>query len=331
MKRISIALSVTTAILIGNVTIAQEETGVPEEIVKELSYLVGSWKVEGKRGDDEFGGTATYKWAPNKEKHKYCLVTNWLVGPDGNIPPGISIMGWNSANRCIVESGFDAQGNFYETHWVVKSRTQWKGEFSNVRDGEKVEGRGVVVKKGPTEFVYEAETTTGETGRTVFTKVTKERETGKQEKPKSIASPLASGQELTEEQKGPWSALEEQVGLDIKQDWKGTEKFMHPKGCFWGDMLPAPVSMKSEPYYEKLREGEDEAVAHHLIPVSVVVVDDVAIINFYLLLLTRTEDDNGNGKQVEKVYRGHNTWKKEKGRWLLLSTYNTMVETKDDD
>ena len=138
---------------------------------------------------------------------------------------------------------------------------------------------------------------------------------------------LACGQELTEAQMGPWSALEEQVGLDIKQDWEGAKKFMHPKGCFWGDNLPAPVSMKSESYYEKLRAGEDEIVAHHLVPVSVVVVDDVAIINFYLHALTKTMD----GKQVEKIYRGHNTWKKENNHWLLLSTYNTTVQTKDND
>ena len=137
----------------------------------------------------------------------------------------------------------------------------------------------------------------------------------------------ACGQELTEEQMGPWSALEQQVGLDIKQDWEGTKKFMHPKACFWGDNLPAPVSVKSESYYAKLRAGEDEIVAHHLVPVSVVVVDDVAIINFYIHLATRTK----NEEQVEKIFRGHNTWKKENGRWLLLSTYNTKVESKDSD
>ena len=95
--------------------------------------------------------------------------------------------------------------------------------------------------------------------------------------------------------------------------------------------MPAPVSVKSDSYYAKLREGEDEIVAHHLIPVSVVVVDDVAIINFYCLVLTRTENDEGDVKQVEKAIRGHNTWKKENDRWLLLSTYNTMVETTNDD
>ena len=142
-----------------------------------------------------------------------------------------------------------------------------------------------------------------------------------------VASPPAFGQELTDEQMGPWSALEEQVGLDLKRDWEGAKKFHHPKGCYWGDISPSPVSMKAFPYYTKFRDGEDEVVAHHLVPVSVVVVDDVAIINFYLHVLTRTQ----KGEQMEKIGRGHNTWKKEKGRWLLLSTYNTMVETGDDD
>ena len=43
------------------------------------------------------------------------------------------------------------------------------------KGGQKVEGKGVVIKKGPAEFVCEAETTEGETGRLAFRKATKER------------------------------------------------------------------------------------------------------------------------------------------------------------
>ena len=135
------------------------------------------------------------------------------------------------------------------------------------------------------------------------------------------------GQELTKEQAGVWAALEEQVGLDVKQDWEGMKKFLHPKGCFWGDTSPAPSSMTSYSYYGKLRAGEDAIIAHYLVPVSVVVVDDVAIINFYGHTLVKTKD----GKTVERIMRGHNTWKKENGRWLLLSTYNTAVKMGGDD
>ncbi|TWU24459.1 hypothetical protein [Novipirellula artificiosorum] len=144
-----------------------------------------------------------------------------------------------------------------------------------------------------------------------------------------LASPLAFGFELTEEQKGPWNALEEQVALDMKKDLKSEMRYLHPKACFWGDRSPAPQSLsaKNISYYEKWLEGQDEIIAHNMIPVSVVVVDDVAIINFYLHILTK--DDTG--EQDEMIIRGHNTWKKEQDRWLLLATYNTKVKTDEDD
>ena len=144
-----------------------------------------------------------------------------------------------------------------------------------------------------------------------------------------VAARLAYGIELTEEQKGPWNTLEEQVALDMKKDLEGEMKYIHPKACLWGDDSPVPtsVSAKSTSYYKKWMEGQDEIVAHNMIPVSVVVVDDVAIINFYLHILTKDNE----GKQKELILRGHNTWKKENDRWLLLATYNTKVKAEEDD
>lgn len=144
-----------------------------------------------------------------------------------------------------------------------------------------------------------------------------------------VATGLAFGLELTEEQKGPWNTLEEQVALDMKKDVEGEMKYIHPKACLWGDQSPVPdsVSAKSTSYYKQWMDGQDEIVAHNMIPVSVVVVDDVAIINFYLHILTRDRA----GKQSEMIIRGHNTWKKENDRWLLLATYNTKAKTEEDD
>ncbi|MHB0960318.1 MAG: hypothetical protein ACYC0X_08525 [Pirellulaceae bacterium] len=144
-----------------------------------------------------------------------------------------------------------------------------------------------------------------------------------------VAVPLANGLELSEEQKGPWNTLEEQVALDMKQDLEGEMKYIHAKACLWGDDLPVPtsVSAKSTSYYKKWMEGQDEIVAHNMIPVSVVVVDDVAIINFYLHILTKDKE----GKQKEMIIRGHNTWKKEQDRWLLLATYNTKLKSEEVD
>ena len=144
-----------------------------------------------------------------------------------------------------------------------------------------------------------------------------------------VASPLAFGWELTEEQKEPWNTLEEQVALDLKKDLKGEMKYLHPKACYWGTDFPAPIRLsdKMYSYWAKWLETQDEVVSHVMIPVSVVVVDDVAIINFYLHI--SAEDDEGEHEEL--IIRGHNTWKKENGRWLLLATYNTKVSGEDDD
>ncbi len=68
-----------------------------------------------------------------------------------------------------------------------------------------------------------------------------------------VTAPFTLGLELTEEQKGPWNTLEEQVALDMKKDLQGEMKYLHPKGCLWGDQLPVPItpSPKTYSYYTK--------------------------------------------------------------------------------
>lgn len=143
-----------------------------------------------------------------------------------------------------------------------------------------------------------------------------------------LCSVSVHAQEMSADQKEVWNTLEKQVALDVEQDFDAMRDYMHPKGCYWGNMLPAPVreSEKTGKYYAQLRAHEDEIVAHLLVPVTVIVVDDVAIVNFYGHAVTKDED----GESEEKVMRGHNTWKKHDGRWKLLATYNTTLEDDDD-
>ncbi len=137
----------------------------------------------------------------------------------------------------------------------------------------------------------------------------------------------ASAQELTKEQLEPWSALKRQVDLHFKQDWKEHDKYIHPKIVVWESAFPAPLRYEEgKQYFEQLAAGEDKVVAHILVPVSVVVAGDTAIINAYIHSITKPD-----GKSVETIYRLHNTWKKEDGRWQLLATYNTLVSPKSDD
>ncbi len=131
-----------------------------------------------------------------------------------------------------------------------------------------------------------------------------------------------NGQELTSEQSEPWSALKKQVGLFFERDWDEHIKYIHPKYVDWGDTMAAsmPLTDEAKKYWEQVQDGTDKVVAFHLVPVAVVVAGDVAIINADLHTLTKPD-----GKSVEVLYRLHNTWKKEDGRWLLLATRNKIV------
>lgn len=147
----------------------------------------------------------------------------------------------------------------------------------------------------------------------------------------TILTTNAGAQELTKEQMEPWSTLKTQVGLYFKRDWREHDKHIHPKIVDWGDSTPSPIHFgddAAKQYWEQLEDGADKVVGHYLVPVTVVVAGDVAIINAYLHMFTKPD-----GKPIEQIYRLHNTWKKEDGRWLLLATYNTVVtspESEDD-
>jgi len=144
----------------------------------------------------------------------------------------------------------------------------------------------------------------------------------------TFCSSCAFGQELSEEQKEPWETLKRQVGLYFERDWEKHDKYIHPKLVDWSDQTPAPIHFNDEAqqYWEKVEDGQDKVVAFHLVPVSVVVVDDVAIINAYLHTLTKPD-----GQSVQSIFRLHNTWKKDDGRWRLLATYNMTVQLGESD
>lgn len=117
---------------------------------------------------------------------------------------------------------------------------------------------------------------------------------------------VASAQNLTKEQLEPWAALKEQVALYFRRDWEDNDKYIHPKLVDWGTHCPSPIRFNTEAnkYWKQFADGEDKVVAHLLIPVSVVVAGDTAIINAYVHSLTKPE-----GKSVETIYKLHNTWK----------------------
>lgn len=177
MKRFGFVIAVLaiSAACLPQTALAAEASGIPDEIVKELGSLVGTWEVEGKVGDKQQTGGFTLRWARTDEKEKICLIGEFSYKTGEEVKSGVTLIGWNAGKKCIEDRGFDANGGNATLYWKVKSPTQWQGEVVMVENGKEVESEAVLIKKGPSEIVMESESETGEVARFVFRKAKRER------------------------------------------------------------------------------------------------------------------------------------------------------------
>jgi hypothetical protein len=174
MKRLTLSLAVMAVAFLGNAVFGQEAAGIPDEVIKELDVLVGTWTVEGKIGDKEQTGEFTCRWERTEDKRKVCLRGRFSYKTGDDTRSGVTLLGWNAAKNCIEDRGFDANGGNARLLWTVKSPTEWQGEVVTVENGKEVTSKAVLIKKGPSEVVMETESDTGEVARFVFRKVEEE-------------------------------------------------------------------------------------------------------------------------------------------------------------
>ena len=141
MKCFTIPVVVAAVAFLGNVILGQEPSGIPENIIKELDSFVGTWRVEGKIGDKEVTGTCTLRWVRTEDDGKICLSGRGTFQIDGKTQHVATLMGWNAANKCIEDRGFDAEGGSGINYWTVTSPGTWQGEIRRVNNGREVESR----------------------------------------------------------------------------------------------------------------------------------------------------------------------------------------------
>jgi hypothetical protein len=175
MRSTAILSLATFVMLLTAPAVAQEASGIPDEIVEQLDGLVGTWKAEGKIGDKKQSGEFTLRWARTEDKKKICLSGRFLFVVDGEETRGVTLIGWNAGKQCIEDRGFDANGGNGILYWKVDSPTLWKGESIDVADGKTKTGKVYLLRKSDSEFVFEAEYENGDVSRSVLRKVKRER------------------------------------------------------------------------------------------------------------------------------------------------------------
>ncbi len=156
MRRLAIPLVVATVAFLGSAAFGQEAAGIPEEIIKELDFCVGTWKFEGKTGDKEQTGRWTGRWAYTKDKKKICLIAESTFVIDGVTVNWVGLGGWNAAKKCIEDRGFNASGGSQVISYKVISPGKWQGEVVAVENGRVVKSKQNLIRKGPSEAVIES-------------------------------------------------------------------------------------------------------------------------------------------------------------------------------
>ncbi|TWU34841.1 hypothetical protein Poly41_39840 [Novipirellula artificiosorum] len=174
MKRFSILIALA-AIVTANTCVVASAEGISDEIVKELDYLVGKWESEGNVGDKHQVGGFTCRWARTEEKEKVCLFAEFSYKTGDDINSGVTLIGWNEAKQSIEDRGFNASGGNATLLWTIKSPKLWQGDLTFIKNGETLKGKGDLIKKSDSEFVFEAEYDNGDVSRIVFRKLKQER------------------------------------------------------------------------------------------------------------------------------------------------------------
>jgi hypothetical protein len=162
-------------LLAASVSSAGEPQALPDEIRSELDWAAGTWKMEGRIGQDQFSGVWSARWADGK----HCLIrqsTGKRKGKDAEAI-GISVIGWDAANKCITEQVFFSTGSSALLRWKVPTSEQWVGQMTGVEDGQEYTSKITATKENKDRFVYESKASTGDEVEILLTRIKTDKAT----------------------------------------------------------------------------------------------------------------------------------------------------------
>ena len=185
----------------------QERVKVPDKIIKELQWMVGTWKVEGGSIENKVDGTWSARWSPGK----HCLMRQSSHKAGNQTLVGIGVIGWDGATERIVEQVFFSNNDSALLRWKVLPSGNWEGDVTGLQNGVKFERQAKITRKGPNESVYEEMTEGKTTCEVVLRKV--KQSAGK---PPETKVPEAAMKEL-QYRVGKWESVGYVDGKKIEE------------------------------------------------------------------------------------------------------------------
>ena len=129
-------------------------------------------------------------------------------------------------------------------------------------------------------------------------------------------------QEWSKEQKEVWELTEKMFKYFADRNLDAYLSCLHEKYVSWFDTNPHPIDKNELRNWESYNLKAEKILDYTVIPVSITVADNVAIINYYYW--TRRECDKGRYYTQSRITQ---ICKKENEEWLVIG--NSMVKEKE--
>jgi hypothetical protein len=137
----------STAVLLAGAMVGG---ALPDEVIRELDYYVGTWTYEWKMDGTTYTGKWSVEWSPDKS----CLLSHWSsVGPDGP-GKGTKITGWDLQKNEMVDLDFGDNGAHILSRYKNTSGTLWEGHGTGATSEGEVETCKYQLKLDSDKFIW---------------------------------------------------------------------------------------------------------------------------------------------------------------------------------
>ncbi len=119
-----------------------------------------------------------------------------------------------------------------------------------------------------------------------------------------------------------WELEEQYWNYWIKKDMEGYMSLLHEEFMGWASSLEMPGDKKAAREFVQNFWFQIKLFAFEMKPCAIKIIDDTALIHYFLLL----KDEDGN--QIGNSYRITHTWLKQTGIWQILGGMSSEVKNK---
>ena len=125
----------------------------------------------------------------------------------------------------------------------------------------------------------------------------------------------AGAQEWSKDQLGLWQTVQKAWDLSSGDDLEGFYAMIHDDYLGWGNSSKYPGDKAMVEKWFGYYAPKYQTVLYELFPLGIVVSGDVGVAHYYYDVTMKDEE----GEEIERSGRWTDVFKKEKGKWLLIS------------